>query len=105
MCLPWLAQTGVRWARLLADLRAARKAMPIKDSLIAATALVHDLVVVTRNTRDFAQVPACALRTGWIRHFFLRLVEKTRSKRNPKFHRRQSDPLFQNGTVGVVATD
>jgi predicted nucleic acid-binding protein len=27
--------------------------MPIKDSLIAATALVHKLAVVTRNRRDF----------------------------------------------------
>lgn len=29
--------------------------MPIKDSLIAATALRHDLSVVTRNRTDFAQ--------------------------------------------------
>ena len=27
--------------------------MPIKDSLIAATGLVHDFVVVTRNTHHF----------------------------------------------------
>jgi toxin FitB len=27
--------------------------MPIKDSLIAATALVYDLIVVTRNRADF----------------------------------------------------
>jgi predicted nucleic acid-binding protein len=27
--------------------------MPIKDSLIAASALVHRLTVVTRNQRDF----------------------------------------------------
>jgi predicted nucleic acid-binding protein len=27
--------------------------MPIKDSLIAATALTHDLSVVTRNRGDF----------------------------------------------------
>jgi predicted nucleic acid-binding protein len=26
----------------------------IEDALIAATAIVHHLVVVTRNTRDFA---------------------------------------------------
>jgi predicted nucleic acid-binding protein len=29
--------------------------MPIKDSLIAATAIVHDLIVVTRNRADFAK--------------------------------------------------
>jgi hypothetical protein len=38
---------------LLADLRAAGHAMPIKDSLIAATALVHGMTVATRNVRDF----------------------------------------------------
>lgn len=27
--------------------------MPIKDSLIAATALTHDLTVATRNRNDF----------------------------------------------------
>jgi toxin FitB len=43
----------MRWARLLADLRAAGRVMPIKDSLIAATALVHDLVVASRNEQDF----------------------------------------------------
>ena len=53
-CLSWDAATGLRWARLLADLRAAGRAMPIKDSLIAATALTHGIAVVTRNRRDFA---------------------------------------------------
>ena len=53
-CLPWDAATGLRWARLLADLRASGRSMPIKDSLIAATALTHGLAVVTRNRRDFA---------------------------------------------------
>ncbi len=52
-CLPWTAVTGRRWAQLLEDLRKAGKAMPIKDSLIAATALQHELIVVTRNERDF----------------------------------------------------
>jgi predicted nucleic acid-binding protein len=53
VCLPWEAATGLRWARLLADLRASGRSLPIKDSLIAATALVHGLTVVTRNTVDF----------------------------------------------------
>jgi predicted nucleic acid-binding protein len=52
-CLPWEAETGLKWAQLLANLRASGRAMPIKDSLIAAAALVHDLVVVTRNRADF----------------------------------------------------
>lgn len=52
-CLPWEAETGLRWAALLAALRSAGKAMPIKDSLIAATALTHGLTVATRNRRDF----------------------------------------------------
>lgn len=52
-CLPWEAETGLRWAQLLANLRACGRAMPIKDSLIAASALVHDLIVVTRNRADF----------------------------------------------------
>jgi predicted nucleic acid-binding protein len=52
-CLPWEAETGLRWAQLIANLRAAGRAMPIKDSLIAATALVHGLTVVTRNRSDF----------------------------------------------------
>ena len=52
-CLPWEAETGQVWATLLARLRKSGKAMPIKDSLIAATALTHDLTVATRNVEDF----------------------------------------------------
>lgn len=53
VCLPCDAATGLRWARLLSDLRASGEAIPVKDSLIAATALVHGLVVATRNVKDF----------------------------------------------------
>ncbi len=52
-CLSWESQTGLRWAELLADLRRRGVAMPIKDSLIAASALEHDLRIVSRNRRDF----------------------------------------------------
>lgn len=52
-CLDWTAETGLRWAKLLAEMRSAGTAMPIKDSLIAASALAHGLTAVTRNVTDF----------------------------------------------------
>jgi len=52
-CLHWDADAGLKWAELLARLRTTGKAMPIKDSLIAAMALVHGLAVATRNGADF----------------------------------------------------
>ena len=61
VCLPFDLSSGLRWAKLLADLRASGRAMPIKDSLIAATALVHDLVVASRNVQDFEQAGVKAL--------------------------------------------
>jgi hypothetical protein len=54
-CLPWETATGLRWAELLAALRRSGRAMPVKDSLIAATALTHGLTVATRNRADFEQ--------------------------------------------------
>lgn len=60
-CVSWDAATGLRWAKLLAELRRLGRSLPIKDSLIAATALVHDFILVTRNTRDFAVTGAKVL--------------------------------------------
>jgi predicted nucleic acid-binding protein len=47
------ADTAAVWARLLLDLRRRGREMPVKDSLIAATARQHGLTVATRNTRHF----------------------------------------------------
>lgn len=52
-CLPFDAEVGQRWAQLLADLRRRGRPMSVKDSLIAASALAHDMAVVTLNQRDF----------------------------------------------------
>ena len=41
------------WGRLYAKQEAKGFNMDVMDSLIAATALVHHLTVVTRNTVDF----------------------------------------------------
>ena len=51
--LDYDAATASAWARLLARLKKKGHAMPIRDSLIAATALAHGLTVATRNTNDF----------------------------------------------------
>jgi predicted nucleic acid-binding protein len=48
--LPVDAQVAERWGRLNVP-----DPVPTVDGLLSATALVHDLVLVTRNTRDVAR--------------------------------------------------
>jgi len=45
--------TGPVWANLLVHLESRGRSMPATDSLIAATAIKHDLTIATRNTRDY----------------------------------------------------
>ena len=52
-CIPWDASISRRWAALVVDLKRKGETIPLLDGMIAATALQHDLIVVTRNTRDF----------------------------------------------------
>jgi predicted nucleic acid-binding protein len=52
-CLPWDATISRRWAKLVVDLKRKGDKLPLLDSMIAATALQHDLTVATRNTRVF----------------------------------------------------
>lgn len=49
--LPIDARVADTWGRLN-----ALRPLPVVDGLLAATALVHGLTLVTRNTDDFAQV-------------------------------------------------
>jgi predicted nucleic acid-binding protein len=52
-CLPWDAAISRGWAKLVVDLKQKGDKLPLLDSMIAATALQHELTVATRNTRDF----------------------------------------------------
>jgi toxin FitB len=54
-CLPWDATISRRWAKLVVDLKQTGDKLPLLDSMIAATALQHDLTIATRNVRDFAR--------------------------------------------------
>ena len=47
------AGTASVWAGLLAELKHRGRAMPVKDSLIAATARQHGYTVATRNVDDY----------------------------------------------------
>ncbi len=47
--LPITVEIAQEWGRLN-----SRDPLPVADSLMAATARVHDLIVVTRNTTDYA---------------------------------------------------
>ena len=51
--LPIDVQVADRWGRLVA---AAGRPLPAIDSLLGATAAQHGLSMVTRNTRDFADL-------------------------------------------------
>jgi len=48
--LPVDEAVAEQWGRMLADVN---RPVPVIDSLLAATALHHDLRMVTRNTQDF----------------------------------------------------
>lgn len=61
--LPLGREVGRQYARLRRELRAARRPITNRalDLVIAATAITHRLVLVTRNTRDYGDVPALHL--------------------------------------------
>jgi predicted nucleic acid-binding protein len=52
-CIPWDATISRRWTALVVELKRKGETVPLLDGMIAATALQHDLIVATRNTRDF----------------------------------------------------
>lgn len=59
--LPLAASIMERFGENRAHLRATGRMIPDLDLLIAATALDHDLTLVTRNRRHFARVPGLRL--------------------------------------------
>ncbi|MDH4454676.1 MAG: PIN domain-containing protein [Verrucomicrobiota bacterium] len=54
-CLDWTLDTAIAWAELRDDVRRRGFTVPVKDTLIAATAKAHGLTVATRNVDDFVR--------------------------------------------------
>jgi len=54
--IPLDAKVFVVWGKMTAARKQKGEPMGVMDSLIAATALRHDMVLVTRNTPDFTNI-------------------------------------------------
>jgi len=54
--LPFDEQAALTWARMMAEGTAKGKPRSALDTIVAATAVAHDCIVVTDNERDFADV-------------------------------------------------
>ena len=59
--LPISLEIGRRWGKLFGTLQKTGRVLPNWDSLIAATALEHDLTIITRNVDDFDKTGARVL--------------------------------------------
>lgn len=54
--LPVSEEVAERWGVLAAECQVKGRGLSMADGLIAATAIEHDLTVVTHNVRDFADL-------------------------------------------------
>jgi len=55
--LPVTADVAERGGQVRAAMYDDGRLLPVADALIAATALVHDLTIVTHNTKHFVGIP------------------------------------------------
>lgn len=62
--LPVEANVAAAWGDVSARHHRLRMVVAVTDELIAATAIVHDLTVVTRNVRDFEH-SGCRVLSPW----------------------------------------
>ncbi len=60
--LPISIQVADRWGRLQSQVT---RTFPAIDSLIASTALHHDMALVTRNVEDFVDCPGLEIINPW----------------------------------------
>lgn len=54
-CLPVTTEVGLEWAGQMAQAQMSGRRMDALDAFIGATARVHGLTLVTRNTRHFTR--------------------------------------------------
>lgn len=65
LILPIDGPVAVRAGDVLARLESNGQRIGTEDALIAASGLVHEMTVVTRNLRHFERVPGLAAESWW----------------------------------------
>lgn len=55
------AEVADRWGLFAAGARGQEKGLSVIDGLLAATALHHNLTIVSRNSSDFSSLPVAVL--------------------------------------------
>jgi tRNA(fMet)-specific endonuclease VapC len=63
MVLPYDAPTAQRWAEVTAHRRRIGRPIECGDAWIAATALRHDIPLLTHNAKDYHDIPGLKLIT------------------------------------------
>jgi predicted nucleic acid-binding protein len=60
--IPFETEVMIEWGRLRAG---SPRTIPIADSLIASAAITHHMALVTRNIKDFKDIPGINLINPW----------------------------------------
>jgi predicted nucleic acid-binding protein len=62
--LPVTREIGITWGNLRAEVKSRGRILPVVDGLLAATAITHDLIFITRNTVDI-QMTGVSILNPW----------------------------------------
>ncbi len=54
-----------KWGELSGSYMRKGKTLPVVDCLIASTAIVNNLIVVTENIKDFSRIKECKIFSPW----------------------------------------
>ncbi|MDD5297411.1 MAG: type II toxin-antitoxin system VapC family toxin [Rhodocyclaceae bacterium] len=65
-CLAFDQEAAVRYSRLVLERRLAGRPISFQDAMIAAIALANDMVLATRNVRDFAGISGLEVLDPWL---------------------------------------
>jgi len=60
--IPLETEVMIEWGRLRAG---PQRTIPVVDSLIASAAITHHMALVTRNVKDFTDIPGLNLINPW----------------------------------------